>query len=88
MKLHIRLAEKRMTQKQLAQITGIRLATISGYCNDNFKHIVAEHLNIFCTLFQCTPADLIEYKPDEYNDQDFTELANAYEEASKDYKFK
>lgn len=64
MKLHIRLAEKRMTQKELAQITGVRLATISGYCNDNFKMISREHLNAFCKLFECKVEDLIEYKAD------------------------
>lgn len=80
MKLHIRLAEKRMTRKELAEITGIRLATISGYCNDNFKMISREHLNIFCKLFECTPSDLIEYKPDQCDDETWME------EASKAYK--
>lgn len=54
----------------------------------HMKMIGKDHLDILCRVFHCTPADLIEYKPDEYEDQDFTELANAYEEASKDYKFK
>lgn len=66
MKLHIKLAEKRMTQKELAQITKIRLATISGYCNDNFKMISREHLNTFCKLFKCKPEDLIEYVETEW----------------------
>lgn len=61
MKLHIKLAEKRMTQKELAEKTGIRLATISGYCNDKFKHVVREHLDIFCKILDCPLSDLIEY---------------------------
>lgn len=64
MKLHIRLAEKRLTQKELAQITGIRLATISGYCNDNFKMISKEHLEILCKFFKCKVSDLLEYEED------------------------
>ena len=61
MRLHIKLAEFRMTQKELSEKTGIRPATISAYCTDNFKHVVREHLDIFCELFKCNVEDLIEY---------------------------
>lgn len=62
MKLHIKLAEFRMTQKELAEKTGIRQPTISAYCNDTNKHIVKEHLDVFCKLFKCNVKDLIEFK--------------------------
>lgn len=62
MKLHIKLSEHRMTQKELFEKTGIRLSTISGYCNDKFKHIVREHLDQFCEMFDCPISDLIEYE--------------------------
>lgn len=62
MKLHIRMAEKRITQKKLSELTGIRQATISTYCNDTAKHLVKEHLDIFCKFFDCELSDLIEYK--------------------------
>ena len=61
MKLHIKLAEFRMTQKELSEKTVIRLPTISAYCNHSNKHIVKEHLDIFCELFNCNVEDLIEY---------------------------
>lgn len=64
MKLHIKLAEFRMTQKELSEKTGIRQPTISAYCTDNFKHVVREHLDIFCELFKCNVEDLIEYVED------------------------
>lgn len=64
MKLHIELAKNRMTQKELAEKTGIRLPTISAYCNDNFKHIVKEHLDTFCKEFNCNVNDLVEFTPD------------------------
>lgn len=64
MKLHIKLAEKRLTQKQLSELTGIRLPTISAYCTDKFKTIPREHLNLLCRFFNCNVADLIEYVPD------------------------
>ena len=64
MKLHIKLAEHRMTQSELSEKTGIRQPTISAYCNDTFKHIVKEHLDMFCNIFNCKPEDLIEYVED------------------------
>ena len=62
MRLHIKLAEFRMTQKELSEKTGIRPPTISAYCNDTFKHIVKDHLNAFCEIFNCSVSDLIEYE--------------------------
>ena len=61
MKLHVRLAEKRMTQKQISEITGIRLPTVSTYCTDTFKTIPREHLNQLCNLLSCSVSDLLEY---------------------------
>ncbi len=63
MKLHVRLAEKRMTQKELSSETGIRLPTISAYCTDSFKMIPKEHIDILCRFFNCKIDDLIEYTP-------------------------
>lgn len=63
MKLHIKLAEKRLSQKQLSEMTGIRLPTISAYCTDKFKMIPKDHLNILCNFFDCNIEDLIEYVP-------------------------
>lgn len=85
--LRIEMAKKKLNMQQLSDLTGIRRATISAYFNETYKMIGKDHLNIFCRVLGCTPADLIEYKPDEYEDQDFTELAEAYEEAKKYYKF-
>jgi putative transcriptional regulator len=65
MKLHIKLAEHRLTQKQISEITGIRLPTISAYCTDSFKMIPKDHIDILCKFFNCTVGDLIEYIPDE-----------------------
>lgn len=60
MKLHMLLAESRMTQKELSEATGIRQATISAYVSGNYKHIVKEHIDILCDFFNCDLTDLIE----------------------------
>lgn len=64
MKLHIKLAENKMTQKDLAEKTGISKNTIGAYCNETNKHIVKEHLDIFCKMFDCKIEDIIEYVED------------------------
>jgi putative transcriptional regulator len=65
MKLHIRLAEKRMTKKELSELTGVRLPTISAYCNNGYKHIVAEHINKFMEVLDLKNInELMEYIPD------------------------
>lgn len=55
------MAEKRLSQRELSQITGIRQPTISAYCNDTFVMIPKEHLDILCKYFNCRIEDLIEY---------------------------
>ncbi|WP_160684771.1 helix-turn-helix transcriptional regulator [Clostridium sp. C2-6-12] len=64
-KLHIRLAEKRMSQKELSEALDIRLPTISAYINNKAKHIPIEHLNKFCEYFDCGLDGIIEYINDE-----------------------
>jgi putative transcriptional regulator len=61
MKLHLLLAEHQMTQQEFSYATKIRQNTISNYCNNSYKHIVAEHLNLICKYFHCQISDLIEY---------------------------
>lgn len=69
LKLHIKLAENRLTQTEFSKLTGIRQPAISAYCNDTFKMISKEHLDKMCNFFNCTPNDLIEYIPDNKNSQ-------------------
>ncbi|MBU3145022.1 helix-turn-helix transcriptional regulator [Clostridium sp. CF012] len=63
MKLHLKMAEKRITQSELASITGIRQPTISAYYNDTWKTISREHLDSLCDFFKCKIEDLIVQIP-------------------------
>ncbi|OOO67084.1 transcriptional regulator [Clostridium tepidum] len=63
-KLHIRLAEHRLTKAEFSRITGIRRSTVGAYCNDTFKHISKEHLDIMCKTLNCDITDIIEYVQD------------------------
>lgn len=64
-KLHLLMAQTRMTQKELSLASGIQPSVINKYYNDTIVRIPKEHLNIFCQLFKCNIQDLIEYIPDD-----------------------
>ncbi|WHH60404.1 helix-turn-helix transcriptional regulator [Petroclostridium sp. X23] len=58
------LGTHKMSQKDLADKTGIRAATISTYYHETVKHIAVEHLDKLCKAFDCSISDLLEYIPD------------------------
>ena len=64
-KVKVMLAVREMTQKQLAQKTGIRPPTISAICTGSIKHLPVDALDKICAVLDCQPADLVEYVPDE-----------------------
>ena len=70
MKLHILMAEKRMSQKELSEKTGIHTPTINKYYHDTYQRIDKEHIEKFCKLFNCNVQDLIEYIPDDDTSND------------------
>lgn len=57
-RLKILLAEHDMTQKELSEKTGIRLASIGDMCNNKAKHIPIETIDKICELFNCGVEDL------------------------------
>lgn len=60
-KVKIRLAECNMTQKELAEKTGIRPPTVSAICVGTVKHLPIDALDKICEVLDCQPADLMEY---------------------------
>ena len=64
-KVKVMLAKKEMTQKELAERTGIRPPTVSAICTGSVKHLPVEALNKICEVLECQPADLMEYVDDE-----------------------
>lgn len=63
-KVKIRLAECNMTQKELAEKTGIRPPTVSAICVGTVKHLPIDALDKICDVLDCQPADLMEYVKD------------------------
>ena len=58
------LAMRSMTQKELAEKTGIRPPTVSAICVGSVKHLPVEALDKICKVLDCQPADIMEYLPD------------------------
>lgn len=52
------LADKGMTQKELAEVTKIRAPTI---CVGSVKQLPVGVLDKICTVLDCQPGDLLEY---------------------------
>ena len=64
-KVKVWLAMRDMTQKELADRTGIRPPTISAICTGTIKHLPVEALDKICTVLNCQPGDLLEFvKPE------------------------
>ena len=60
-KVKVMLAMRDMTQKELAEKTGIRPPTISAICTGAIKHLPIEALEKICIALDCQPGDLLEY---------------------------
>ena len=63
-KVKVMLAIKEMTQKELAEKTGIRPPTISAICTGSIKHLPVDALEKICEVLECQPADIMEYIKD------------------------
>ena len=63
-KVKVMLAMRDMTQKELAERTGIRPPTISAICVGSVKQLPIEALNKICKVLDCQPADLMEFVKD------------------------
>ena len=61
----VMLAKRGMTQKELAEKTGIRPPTISAICLGTIKHLPVDGLDKLCKALDCQPSDLMEYIPEE-----------------------
>lgn len=60
-RLKVQLAKCEMTQKQLAEATGIRPPTISLIALGTIKHIPVDVLDRICAALNCQPGDILEY---------------------------
>ena len=60
-KVKVMLAMREMTQKELAEKTGIRPPTISAICTGTIKPLPVDVLDRICDVLDCQPGDIVEY---------------------------
>ena len=60
-KVKVMLAMRGMTQKELAERTGIRPPTVSAICVGSVKHLPVDALEKICDVLDCQPADLLDF---------------------------
>ena len=63
-KVKVMLALRGMTQKELAEKTGIRPPTVSAICVGSVKHLPVDVLDRICDVLDCQPGDIIEFARD------------------------
>ena len=54
-----RLAERRMTQADLARMTGIRPTTINEMYHEISERVNLEHIDLICEALNCDVCDLL-----------------------------
>lgn len=57
------LGEKRMSQKRLSELTGIRPNTINEWYNEIAVSLRVEHIDRICEVLGCSVDELIEVIP-------------------------
>lgn len=62
--LSVRLGEKRWTQKQLADATGIRRNTINDLYHEMTDRVSLEQLDLICKALDCKISDLLVQEED------------------------
>ena len=63
--LSTRLGERRMTQSDLARVTGIRNQTINDLYHDFADRVSLDDLDLICEALDCTLGDLLVHEPNE-----------------------
>ena len=58
-KLSALLGDRRMKQKELAELTGISTATINHYYNETMDRISIAHLEVMCEVLHCRLNELL-----------------------------
>ncbi len=64
-RIKVMMAERDLTQTQLAALSGINQATISKLSGGKVQRIPVDALDALCRVFECQPSDLFQYIPEE-----------------------
>ena len=63
--LDVMMAKRKMSLGELAAKIGITQANLSILKTGKAKAVRFSTLNAICTILECKPADILEFRPDE-----------------------
>ena len=61
--LKVELAKNDLNQRQLSELTGVRLPTISDMINNKSKSIGVDNIDKICQVLHCNVSDLFVFIP-------------------------
>ena len=64
-KLDVMMAKRKMSLGELSERVGITLANLSVLKNNKARAIRFSTLDAICRALECTPEDILEYRPGE-----------------------
>ncbi len=68
--IDVMLAKRKMSVTELTEHVGITMANVSILKNGKAKAIRFETMDKICKALDCQPGDILEYVPDEENDDE------------------
>ena len=63
--LDVMMARRKMSLGELSERVGITLANLSILKNGKAKAVRLSTLDAICRALDCTPGDILEYRPDD-----------------------
>ena len=71
--LDVMLAKRKMTLSELSDQVGITLSNMSILKTGKVRAIRISTLDAICRIFDCTPNDILEYRPDSAAAKDYAD---------------
>ena len=68
--LDVMMAKRKIGLTELAGIVGITMANLSILKNNKAKAVRLETLEAICKALDCQPGDILEYVPDEKEEEE------------------
>ena len=68
--LDVMMAKRKIGLTELAGIVGITMANLSILKNNKAKAVRLETLEAICKALDCQPGDILEYVPDETEEEE------------------
>ena len=72
--LDVMMAKRKMSLGELSERVGITLANLSILKNNRAKAIRFSTLDAICRALECQPSDILEFVPDQQEDQERSNL--------------